>query len=90
MTLCARAESRDWRPDNRLYFGCLDTPDATLRRPGSLLDAVPGLMRAAGDNAGTASGLGALLLAAAPFKNLSSIQSKLTVELAKTAGVKAS
>jgi len=47
-------------------------------------------MRAAGDNAGTASGLGALLLAAAPFKNLSSIQSKLTVELAKTAGVKAS
>jgi hypothetical protein len=47
-------------------------------------------MKAAGDNAGTASGLGALLLAEAPLKNLSSIQSKLSAELAQTAGVKAS
>jgi hypothetical protein len=47
-------------------------------------------MKAAGDNAGTASGLGGLLLAEAPLKNVSTIQSKLTAELAKTAGVKAS
>jgi hypothetical protein len=47
-------------------------------------------MKAAGDNAGTGSGLGGLLLAEAPLKNLSSTQSKLSAELAKTAGVKAS
>jgi hypothetical protein len=44
-------------------------------------------MKAAGDNAGTASGLGALILAYAPLKQVPAIQSKLTAELAKTAGV---
>jgi len=47
-------------------------------------------VKAAGDNAGTASGLGGLLLAEAPLKNVSAIQSKLTAELAKTAAVKPS
>jgi hypothetical protein len=46
-------------------------------------------VKSAGD-AGTASGLGGLLLAEAPLKNVSTIQSELTDELAKTAAVKAS
>jgi hypothetical protein len=46
-------------------------------------------MKAAGDNAGTASGLGALLLAAVPLKQVPGIQDKLNAELAKTVGVKA-
>lgn len=49
-----------------------------------------GAMKAAGDNAGTASGLGGLLLAEAPLKQVPAIQSKLTAELAQTAGVPAS
>jgi hypothetical protein len=47
-------------------------------------------VKSAGDNAGTASGLGGLLLAEAPLKNVSTIQSELTGELAETAAVKAS
>ena len=49
-----------------------------------------GAMKAAGDNAGTATGLGAVILAEAPLKQVPAIQAKLTAELAKTAGVKAS
>jgi hypothetical protein len=47
-------------------------------------------MKAAGDNAGSASGLGGIILAEAPLKQVPAIQSKLSAELAKTAGVKAS
>lgn len=47
------------------------------------------VMKAAGDNAGSASGLGGLLLAEAALKQAPAIQSKLSAELAKTAGVKA-
>jgi hypothetical protein len=46
-------------------------------------------MKAAGDNAGSASGLSALILAEVPLKQVPAIQSRLTAELAKTAGVKA-
>jgi hypothetical protein len=46
-------------------------------------------VKAAGDNAGSASGLGALLLAAVPLKQVPAIQSKLNAELEKTVGVKA-
>jgi hypothetical protein len=46
-------------------------------------------LKAAGDNAGTTSGLGALLLAAAPLKQLPATQAKLSAELARTAGVRA-
>lgn len=46
-------------------------------------------MKAAGDNAGSASGLGALLLAVVPLKQVPAIQSKLNAELEKTVGVKA-
>lgn len=49
-----------------------------------------GAMKAAGDNAGSASGLGGIILAEAPLKQVPAIQSKLSAELAKTAGVKAS
>ena len=47
-------------------------------------------VKSAGDNAGTANGLGGLILAVAPLKQVPAIQAKLTAELAKTAGVKAS
>lgn len=47
-------------------------------------------MKASGDNAGSASGLGGLILAEAPLKNAAPLESKLSAELAKTAGVKPS
>jgi hypothetical protein len=56
--------------------------------PGGYWKQYLGAMKAAGDNAGTASGLGGLILAEAPLKQVPAIQSKLTAELAKTAGVK--
>ena len=43
-------------------------------------------MKAAGDNAGTASGLGAILLAEAPLKNANTLEGKLTAELKRTTG----
>lgn len=46
-------------------------------------------LKAAGGNAGTSSGLGALVLAAAPLRLLPATQAKLDAELAATAGVKA-
>jgi len=46
-------------------------------------------MKAAGDNAGSASGFSGLILAEAPLKNVPSLEEKLDAELAKTAGVKA-
>lgn len=49
-----------------------------------------GAMKAAGDNAGTSPGLGGLLLADVPLKKVPGIQSKLTAELARTAGLKPS
>lgn len=45
-------------------------------------------MKAAGDNAGTATGLGSIILAEAPLKKVPAIQAKLSAELARTAGVK--
>jgi hypothetical protein len=42
-------------------------------------------IRAAGDNAGSASGLGGLILAEAPLKDVPGIEAKLTAELKKTA-----
>ena len=47
------------------------------------------LMKAAGDNAGTASGLAALILAEVPLRQLPGIQTKLSAELKKTADVEA-
>lgn len=47
-------------------------------------------IKAAGDNAGSTSGLGGLLLAEAPMKNVKQLQSKLSAELVKTAGIKPS
>lgn len=44
-------------------------------------------LKAAGGNAGTSSGLGAILLAAAPLRQLPATQAKLSAELARTAGV---
>ena len=58
--------------------------------PAGYWEQYLGQMKAAGDNAGTATGLGGLILAEAPLKQVPAIQSKLTTELAKTAGVKAS
>ena len=49
-----------------------------------------GAMKASGDNAGTSSGLGGLILAEAPLKQVPAIQSKLTAELTKTVGLKPS
>jgi hypothetical protein len=43
-------------------------------------------LKAAGDNAGTSSGLGALLAAEIPLKDVKSLQSKLSAELDKTVG----
>ena len=43
-------------------------------------------IKAAGDNAGTSSGLGALLLAAGPLKQVAGIQGKLSAELERTTG----
>lgn len=45
-------------------------------------------VKAAGDNAGSASGLAALLLAAVPLKQVPAIQAKLNAELGKTVDVK--
>lgn len=45
-------------------------------------------MKAAGDNADGASGLGGLLLAEAPLKKVQPLETKLNAELAKTAGIK--
>lgn len=45
-------------------------------------------MKAAGDNAGSATGLAALVLAEAPLKQVPALQSKLAAELAKTIGAK--
>lgn len=47
-------------------------------------------LKAAGDNAGTASGLGGLLVAEEPLKKVPPLETKLNAELAKTAGVKPS
>lgn len=47
-------------------------------------------LKAAGDNAGSASGLGGLILAEAPLKDVKSLQSKLSAEMAKTVGAKPS
>jgi hypothetical protein len=47
------------------------------------------LMKAAGDNAGTATGLAALILAEVPLRQLPGIQAKLSAELKKTADVEA-
>jgi hypothetical protein len=47
------------------------------------------LMKAAGDNAGAASGLAALILAEVPLRQLPGIQAKLSAELKKTADVEA-
>lgn len=46
-------------------------------------------LKAAGGNAGTSSGLGALLLAVAPLRQLPATQAKLDAELTTTVGVKA-
>ena len=43
-------------------------------------------MKAAGDNAGAASGLGGILLAEAPLKKVTPLEGKLTAELKRTAG----
>lgn len=45
-------------------------------------------MKAAGDNAGSASGLSGVILAEAPLKKVTPLEAKLSAELAKTAGVK--
>jgi len=47
-------------------------------------------MKAAGDNADSASGLGGLLLAEAPLKKANALSVKLSAELKRTAGVKGS
>lgn len=44
-----------------------------------------GYLRAAGDNASAASGLGALLLAEAPLEKVPAVEAKLTAELKKAA-----
>lgn len=44
-------------------------------------------IKAAGDNAGSASGFSGLLLAEAPLKNIKTLQAKLSAEL-KAAGIK--
>lgn len=46
-----------------------------------------GLLRAAGDNASTSSGLSALILAEAPLQKVPAVENKLTAELKKNAGV---
>lgn len=45
-------------------------------------------LKAAGDNAGSAPGLGGLMTAMAPIENMKPLESKLSAELARTAGVK--
>lgn len=52
--------------------------------PHGYWNAVLARIRAAGDNAGTASGLGALLLAGAPLKEVPGLEAKLTAELKQT------
>ena len=46
-------------------------------------------LQASGDNAGVSSGLGGLILAEAPLKQVPAVEEKLSTELARTAGVKA-
>jgi hypothetical protein len=45
-----------------------------------------GLLKAAGDNVSTGSGLGALILAEAPLQKIPAVQAKLSAELKKAAG----
>ena len=45
-----------------------------------------GLLRAAGDNASTSSGLGALILAEAPLQKVTAVETKLAAEVKKDAG----
>ncbi len=54
--------------------------------PGRYWGQVLALIKAAGDNAGSASGLGGLLLAEAPLKQLPGVEQKLSAEQ-KKAGI---
>ena len=52
--------------------------------PGGYWNAVLARIRAAGDNAGSASGLSALILAEAPLQEVPGLEAKLTAELKRT------
>jgi hypothetical protein len=52
--------------------------------PGGYWSAILARIRAAGDNAGTASGLAALLLAEAPLQAVPGLQAELAAELQRT------
>ena len=53
--------------------------------PGGYWMQVLAHIKAAGDNAGSASGLGGLLLAEAPLKQVPGMEQKLTQELKRAA-----
>jgi hypothetical protein len=59
--------------------------------PHGYWKAILARVKAAGDNAGTSNGLGALILAEAPLKDVPALETKLQAELATTIpGVKVS